>query len=95
MQCIAYGNSCGSSNHFRTVCRKMQRQWQVKRSSRGGKQYMKSSRMSSPVQQSDKTMTKNFDSVNIKYLNCDNVIPVIFTNLEVSTSHKRVHITYK
>ena len=38
---------------------------------------------------------RSFDSVNIKYLNFDNVKSVIFTRQELSTSQKTMHITYK
>ena len=38
---------------------------------------------------------RNFDLVNIRYLNFDSIRSVIFTRLELSTSPKRTQIRYK
>ena len=77
------------------VCRSVQRQQQDQRPPR-------SDRSTHNIRQDDKPWPveqdqhdRNFDTVKIKYLNFDNVISIIFSKSELSTSQKRVCISYR
>ena len=71
------GNGCSNMNHFKAVYKTMQRHSQGHRSHEAARQCARSSRM------------RSLDSVNIRYLNFDNVKIVIFTKTVFSTSQTR------
>ena len=81
IQCPACGKVCTGcikTNHFRVVCRSMQRQQQSKR-------LLKSRILVHMIQYDEYSHSlerdqhdRGFDSVNMKYLNCDTVKSVIF-----------------
>ena len=89
-QCLANGKICsryGTVNHYKVVCRSIQKQSQ--KSPERNRAVYEVQHDEEPYMWKQRDSSRDFDLVNIRYLNFASISSVIFTKLGLSTSQKR------